>query len=123
MKNSKRELILTALLSNPTIREASTAIGVPEQTIYTWLRKPDFKQEYDERRRHLVDDASNYLQIKLSEATGTIFGIMNDEETPSQTRLNAARTVFEYCHKFIEQREIIDRLSALEALASEDNER
>ena len=123
MKNSKRELILTALLSNPTVREASASIGVPEQTIYSWLRKPDFKKEYDERRRQLVDDTSNYLQVKLNEATATIFELMDDKEAPAQTRLNAARTVFEYCHKFIEQRDVTDRLDALEALASEDSGR
>lgn len=112
---------MTALLSNPTIREASAAIAVPETTIYNWLRKPDFKKEYEDRRRQMVDDASNYLQVKLNEATTTILSIMDDKEAPSQTRLNAARTVFEYCHKFIEQREIIDRLDALEAHTDEDS--
>ena len=123
MKNSKRELILTALLSNPTVREASAAVGVPEQTIYSWLRKPEFKAEYEKRKRELMDDTRSYLQVRLQEANAVVFSIMHDSEAPSQTRLNAARTVFEYCAKLTEQADIISRLDALEAIANDDNRR
>ena len=123
MKNSKRELILTALLSNPTVREASAAVGVPEQTIYSWLRKPEFKAEYEKRKRELMDDTRSYLQVRLQEANAVVFSIMHDSEAPSQTRLNAARTVFEYCANLTEQADIISRLDVLEAIANDDNRR
>lgn len=123
MKNNKQELILTALLTNPTIRQAAASIAVPETTIYTWLRKPEFKVEYERRKRELVDNTRSYLQIKLQEATDTIYKIMKDGEAPSQTRLNAARTMFEYCHKLTEQADIIARLDELEAQIKDDNGR
>lgn len=110
---------MSALLSNPTVREASEATGVPETTIYNWLRKPDFRQEYDSRRRQLVDSVSTHLQVRLTDAAGTVLEIMEDNKTPAQTRLNAARTVLEYCHKFTEQRDILDRLDVLEAATME----
>jgi len=123
MKNSKKELILSALLSNATIREASAAVGVPEATIYDWLRKPDFKIEYEKCKGELVDEARSRLQKRLQEATETVFEIMRDEIAPPQTRLNAARTTFEYALKLTEQAAILDRLDALEAAINEDNRR
>ena len=70
-----------------------------------------------------MENASGSLQVRLNEATATIFSIMSDENVPSQVRLNAARTVYEFCYKFIEQHDILSRLDALEALANEDNGR
>jgi len=123
LKNNKQELILSALLTNPTVKQASASIGVPETTIYTWLRKPAFKAEYERRKKELVDNTRSYLQVKLQEATSTIYEIMMNDEVPSQTRLNAARTMFEYCHKLTEQADIIARLDELESQIKDDSGR
>ena len=37
MKNSKRELLLSALIASPTIREAARVAGIPESTAATPL--------------------------------------------------------------------------------------
>lgn len=122
MKCSRKELILSALLTNPTVREASKVCGVAERTIYQWLEKPDFKKKYEEMKARIVEDSANYLQVKLNEATKTIMDIMIDEKVATQTRLNAARTVFEYCYKLREQKEVIARLTAIEdAILEVDN--
>lgn len=113
---------MQALLTKPTVREAAHVCGVPEQTIYKWLKKPAFKEEYEEQKKRIVEDSANYLQIKLNEATATVLELMHDQEAPSQVRLNAARTVFEYCYKFIEQREVIGRIDALEQALSEEEQ-
>ena len=115
LKNNKRELLLAALLINPTVREAATAVGVPETTAYNWLRKPDFAEEYKQRKRQAVSEASDYIQSRISEATQIINEIMNDTDTPSQVRLNAARSIIEYGYKIIEQRDIVTRIEELEA--------
>lgn len=123
MKNSKKELLLSTLLSCPTIKEAAAAAGVPESTVYAWLKKEDFSKEYERRKRQLVEDATNLLQINLSAAVQTVIDIMDSPYAPHQTRLNAARTVQEFYHKYAEQNDIISRLEALEAMANADNKR
>ena len=116
MKNSKRELLLSALLANPTVKEAAASVGVPETTAYNWLRKPDFAAEYRKRKRQAITEASDYLQSRINAATQIIDEIMNDHETPPQVRLNAAKTILETGYKIVEQSEIIDRIEALETL-------
>lgn len=113
--NNKEALILNALLAYPTVREASAAIGVPETTIYAKLRNADFKKRYNEAKTQMLDNTTTFLQTKLQEATATIIDIMNDTETAAQTRLNAARSVFDYCIKLTEQTELLKRIEALEA--------
>jgi len=66
----------------------------------------------------MLNNTVTYLQVKLQEATETIVNIMNNDETAPQIRINAARSVFDYCIKLTEQTEIINRLEALEAAQS-----
>ena len=101
LKNSKRELLLSALLTNPTVREAALSVGIPETTAYNWLRKPDFAKEYKDRKRQAVAEASDFLQSKIGEATQIMAEIMNDSATPPQVRLNAARSVVELGYKIV----------------------
>lgn len=121
MKNSKREIMLNALLTCPTVREASATTSISESTIYAWLKKDDFKAELDRRRGELVTDTKNYLQSRLRETTEVIFSIMNDTTAPPQTRLNAASEAFRNTIKLIEQADILNRLDALEAAINEDS--
>ena len=110
MKNSKRELLLAALLTNPTVKEAAASVGIPETTAYNWLRKPDFSDEYKQRKRQAVAEASDYLQSKIGEATRIISEIMGDVETSPQVRLSAAKAIIDTAYKVIEQVEIVDRI-------------
>lgn len=119
-KNNKEDIILNALLAYPTIKQASEASGVPEPTIYAKLRDDDFKQRYNEVKNQMLNNTVSFLQVKLQEATTTIIDIMNDVEIAAQTRLNAARSVFDYFIKLNEQTEILSRLEALEV--SHDDE-
>ena len=119
MKNSKREMLLSALLTNPTVREAAANVGIPETTAYNWLREPEFADEYKQRKRQLVAEASDFMQSKISAATRVIDELMTDTETPPQTRLSAAKTIIETAYKIFEQEEIIERIEALEALSGD----
>ena len=101
MKNSKREILLNALISCLTIREAAAASGIPESTVYAWLKKEDFKAELNRRRTEVMKDTKNYLQSRLRETTDVIFTIMNDTAVPPQTRLNAASEAFRNTLKLI----------------------
>ena len=121
MKSSKRELLLSALLTNPTVREAAASVDVPETTAYNWLRNPDFVREYQQRKREAISEASSFLQSRISEATGIVCSIMRNEKVSPRTRLEACRTIFEYAYKAVEQEQIIQRIEALESSAMGDS--
>jgi len=120
LKNSKKELLLAALLVNPTIREAAASVDVPETTAFRWLRDPEFSEEYKQRKRQAVSEASDYLQSKINEAAQVITALMHDKKVSPRVRLDAARSVIEFGYKIVEQAEIIARIEALEA-SMDDN--
>ena len=115
MKNNKRETLLAALLVHPTVREAAQAASIPETTAYNWLRKPDFAEEYKQRKRQTVAEASDYLQSRINSAVQVINGLMTDRKVSARVRLDAARSIIELGYKIVEQAEIIARIEALEA--------
>lgn len=119
-KNNKEQIILNALLAYPTVREASEATSIPESTIYLRLRNDEFKNKYKEAKDQMLHSTTTYLQAKLQEATTTIIEIMNNTETASQVRLNAARATFDYCIRLTEQTELLRRIEALEAAQNDE---
>jgi len=90
LKNSKRELLLSALLIIPTVREAAASVGIPETTAYNHLRDPVFAQEYKQRKRQAVSEASSYLQLKTEISLKTR---MNNCVIPGLTRDLPASTL------------------------------
>ncbi|MCL2579344.1 MAG: hypothetical protein FWE32_04870 [Oscillospiraceae bacterium] len=119
MKNSKRELLLSALLTNPTVKQAAASVGIPETTAFNWLRDPDFSAEYKQRKRQAVNEASDYLQSRISAATRTIDDLMSDENIPPQVRLNAAKTILDTAYRVVAQAEIVERIEVLEAVSGD----
>lgn len=120
-KNNKDQLILNALLTYPSVREAAEAINVSESVIYLRLRDSTFKQKYNEAKDQMLHNTTTFLQSKLQEATSVIVSLMNDVETAPQVRLNAARATFEYCIKLTEQTELLRRIEAIEQAQNTDN--
>jgi len=115
VKNAKRDLFLSALLVNPTVKDAAASVRIPITTAFNILREQDFADEYERRKRQAVAEASDYLRLRINAAARIIDEIMNDNDAPPQTRLNAAKTLIDTAYKIIEQADIVTRIEALEA--------
>ena len=122
IKNSKRELLLAALLTSPTIRQAAASVNVPERTVYAWLSEPDFKADYEKQKRQAVTEAADYLKSRMNAAAQVVDSIMTDVTTPPNVRLNAASMIIKTGLRLVETGELIERLELLEA-AIADNRR
>ena len=120
-REEKDELILAALISNPTTRAAAAACGIAERQIYERLQNEEFKAKYTEARTRLLEGATTALQGQLSEAVQTVTEVMKDQKNGAQVRLNAAETIMRNSLKFTDQNDILNRLNALEK-AQADNE-
>lgn len=114
MKNSRQDAAIAALVSNPTVRDASKASGIPERTLWRYLGQEDFTKRLDEERSRLVSDATDRLKSKLAAATSAIAEVMEDQDAPPQTRVNAAKVILEFSLKYSEMSDIIHRLDELE---------
>ena len=87
------EAVITAILTNPTIKAAAASLNCSESAIYKRLKEPKFKTALSKRRSMLLEEAMNVLQSRMLEAVEIISGIMNNTEAPPQTRLNAAESL------------------------------
>lgn len=112
-KERKDELVLAALLSNPTVRAAATACQMSETQIYARLRTPAFKERYDNARRELLAQSTAYLQAITGEALQKMYEIMKNPDVAPQVQLNAAQAIASNSLKMTEQADILATLAEL----------
>ena len=114
MKTSK-EQALVALISSPTIREASRKSGVAERTINEYMRTdPEFRKAYEQYRQDIVRNASEKMTNALTDAVETLTTIMSDKDVNAITRVASAKAVLEYGIKLWEVTDVNARLTAIE---------
>ena len=111
---AKQEKAITALLAQPTIEAAATAVGVNPATIYRWLAEPTFEAAYRAARREAVGQAIARLQQVSTHAVTVLVSVMANTSTPPATRVAAAKTVLETAIKAVELEDLAARLDALE---------
>lgn len=109
----KDELIISALLSNPTVKKAAAICKVSEAQIYARLRNAEFKGKYDRARRELLAQSTAYLQGITGEALQKMYQIMNDQDAAPQVQLNAANAIASNSLKMTEQADILAQLEEL----------
>lgn len=109
------EKIISALLSNPTVKEAAASIGTTPQTIYNRLRDADFKSNYAEARQQVLEENCYRLQSYIADAVEQIHTVVTDPDEKSQIRLNAADALLRHCYRLTELTDVITRIEKLEA--------
>lgn len=87
------EKIISALLTNGTVRAAAQAAGVSESTIYNRLKTPEFFTQLQARRAEYLRETLNAVQAKTQSAINVISEIMEDESLNAQWRLAAAESI------------------------------
>jgi len=112
----KQEQGIRALLLQPTLVDAATAIGVDERTLRRWLRDDAvFQMAYREARRAVVQHAIVQVQRATGEAVETLRSVMQDAEASASARVSAAKAILETAVKGIEIEDLEARIAALEA--------
>jgi hypothetical protein len=110
-----QEKALAALLAQPTIALAAASAQVGERTLYRWLAEHQaFQAEYRRMRRQVLNNAIWTMQRAADKAVAVAISLMSDPETPSSTRLAAARAVLELSLEFLKVEELEERLRLLE---------
>lgn len=107
------DLVIAALIANPTIKAASAACGVSETQIRVRLRKPAFKKKYDTARRELLEQTTAYVQGALTEAIDKLLSIMRDPDASPQTQVNAASALVRTFLKLNENCYILNQIEEI----------
>lgn len=106
-------------MTHSTKEAAAQAAGVNRATVDAYLADPDFLNEYNARRRWLLDAACSSLQRAMADAVDTLTEIMHSAQSAPQARIQAARSVLEYGVKLTELTDLAARVEALEEAAKE----
>lgn len=109
----KDDLVLAALLANPTIKAASQACGVSEKQIRVRLGQPAFKKKYDTARRELLEQTTAYVQGALTEAIDKLLSIMRDPDASPQVQVNAATALVRTFLKLNENCYILNQIEEI----------
>ena len=64
----KKELAIAALLSHRSVEEAARAVGIGINTLYRWMKDPEFDAEYRQAKRSAFGQAIARLQQGTSAA-------------------------------------------------------
>jgi|SRR5439155_22318743 len=116
-KARKGDQAVAALLEQPTIAAAASAVSIGEKTLRRWLAEPDFQADYRAAREQAVRMAVGHLQGLLSTATETLRRAMTCGSPTTEVR--AAVAVIEHSIRAAEVLDLTARLAALEAKADE----
>jgi hypothetical protein len=116
VKHNKQKAI-AALLTCKTLAEDAKQCKTSQKTLWTWLQDADFQREYQAAQRAVVDGAIAKLQAATDKAVETLIKNLG---SPNDFASNAAaQAIISHSLKAREQRDVIDRLARLEALANE----
>ena len=99
-KKISDEQIITALLSNGTIKAAAAAVGISERSIYDRMNEGEFIALYKSAKADLIRGAVVNLNEKIQAAIDTVNDIMNDNSNNAAIRLQAAQTILNNANKF-----------------------
>jgi transposase-like protein len=118
----KKDEAIVALLTHRNMEEAAKAIGIAPNTLFNWLKVPEFQTAYREARRAAFAQSIARLQQASSVAVSVLVKTMVDPTAPHSTRVRAADSVLDHAKKAIELEDINVRVSALEE-ATKDQKR
>lgn len=111
-KQTNKAKALIALLNTKSIREAAKASRLSEETLYRYLRDPDFLADYREARRRSVENAISSLQQSTTEAAETLIRNLHCENPAVEVR--TAQIILENAIKGVELLDITERIERLE---------
>ena len=108
--------LISALLTCPTIKQASEQVGLSEQSVYSRLRKPDFRAQLQNARDNQFQVISSKLENANFRALDTLINILDDSEVSAGIKVKASQTLLDLSLKNREQIDVISRIENLEEM-------
>lgn len=113
--NARQLKFLEALLVETTFEGAYKRAGIAKATAQRYRELPAFKEAYRDAKRKAMEQVTTSLQQASIEAVEVLKNVMNDEQAPPSSRIQAARTVLDNAYKGIELDDLTERIEEVEA--------
>ncbi len=106
------EQILSAILISPSATEAAKQLKITKQTLCYRLKKGGLQEKLNRIRQDILDTTLTNLLNNSSKAANTLSELLESEN--EMTKLTAAKTILAFCERFIDKKDILNRLETLE---------
>ena len=110
----KQDQAIIALLNEPTIAKAATALGVSERTLHRWLEDETFHRAFRKARREAFAQAIAVTQRYTPMAVHTLAKVMTDTSVQASARVSAATNLLRFGREALELDDLAARIEALE---------
>lgn len=114
----KQSDFVLALIETGFITKAAKVAGITETTAHKWL-KEGLNEIVDDVRQSLFDTRINELQEMMKLANQAVKETFEDEKASRNTKLNAAKIVYDNVFRYNEQRNIIEQMDELREMFKE----
>ena len=111
-QRERAELLIAALLTEPTYEKAARAAKISKATVLRRMRDPEFRSAYRAARRDLLEATLGRLQRASTEAVQTLQAALGCR-VPS-VRVTAARSILDYALRVGELMDLEERVELLE---------
>lgn len=108
----KTEDLLLAMLTCRSQKEAAEILGVTEQTICKRIKENDFKEQFSNYRKQIIDNASTRLVNGAQKAVDVLVDLLESES--EITRYNASSKILQITNDYVSMQDIIMRIDRLE---------
>jgi hypothetical protein len=119
----KMTIAVTAVLTSPTLENASQVAGIPVSTLRRWRSRPEFADALLDAQREIFLGACNEVRALALDAARTLGQILRDEKAPPPSRVRACLAVLTLLTKMHGHEVVEARLTRLEAAKRRDDGR
>lgn len=115
----KKEAAIAALLKHRTVSEAAREVEIGIQTLYRWMKDPEFDADLRKAKQAAFGQANARLQQAAQPAAALMYKTIMDTTVPLSIRLRAADRILSYAQKARDSEQTEERLAALEQKVKE----
>ena len=114
------ESLITAFLTSFKANEIMKVTGISKTKYYRLKNDPDFQKILTDRRSELIREAVLKMESYLSEDVEILQGIIRDQNTKNQVKVNAIQLLMSQLGQWKQITELIARIEALEDAESQN---
>jgi hypothetical protein len=116
---TRRQLhALPFLISNPNIELAAKQSGISAKQIFDWLNQKAFRDELENRKNEVVNQAVDRLKATTSKACDTLIGLLDSAQSDS-VKHRVAVDMLNMTLKYMEFKDVEQRIRKLEDTITE----
>jgi len=112
---------INQLLENNSIEEAARKARLSRGTVYNWLKQELFRNQLEKERKALFEEGLNTLKGATAKAAKTLINLLESKD--ENTKRLAAKEIINVTLKVTEIRNLEERVSQLEDLVEQSNEK